>query len=202
MYQREKTMNALHRHAHHGIIALSMIFLLLLAACGTPSQADASTSNQTTATSTSLETVDWANFTYSTNCYQNTQPFHVEHGKAVNNFVHFSVSRPDYGDLTGDGQLEAIVPYQCSAADSMGAHVFIYSGNAAHPRLLGDLPPNNTKGVIANVTSISINNGVLHLAGDGYSVSAPHCCPDLLIKTDYRWNGKAFVAELFQVTPR
>jgi len=96
--------------------------------------------------------------------------------------------------LTGDGQPEAVVPYQCSAADSIGVHVFVYTGNASHVRLLGDLPPTNAEGAFDNVTGITISNHELHLEGYGYSSHAAHCCPDLFIKTSYRWDGKAFVA--------
>jgi hypothetical protein len=72
-------------------------------------------------------------------------------------------------------------------------HVFVYTGNASHVRLLGDLPPANAEGAFDNVTGITISNQELHLEGDGYSSHAPHCCPDLFIKTSYQWNGKAFV---------
>lgn len=181
------------------MIMLSAILLLALVACGTPSQAQGASASSQLASSTptsSLKSINWSNFTYFSNCYGNTQPFRTQNGQAVNNAIHFFVYTPKYGDLTGDAQPEAVVPYQCSAADSMGVHVFIYSGTAAHPRLLGDLPPASSQGtrsIIANVTAITISNEVLHLEGDGYSSSAPHCCPDLFIKMDYKWNGRMFV---------
>ncbi len=192
-------------HIRYGIIALSgvLALLLLLAACGVPSQTQETSAAVASPTpSSSLKSVDWPNFTYFTNCYENTQPFHAQHGQATNNYVHFYVYTPKYGDLTGDGQPEAVVPYQCSAADAMGVHVFVYTGTAAHPRLLGDLPLKDSQNAIANVTTITISNEELHLEGDGYSSSAPHCCPDLYIKTDYKWNGKTFVIIQSHVSPR
>jgi hypothetical protein len=141
----------------------------------------------------SLATVDWANFTYTSSCYGNTQPFHVTNGQAVNNGVHLEVFSPKYGDLTGSGQLEAVILYQCSAADAMGRHVFVYTGSAKQPVLIGNLPPAGAANAIADITAMAIDHKTLHLEGRGYSSSAPHCCPDLFIKTDYTWNGSAFV---------
>jgi hypothetical protein len=186
---------------HHAMIALSGALLLFVVACGTSSPARGA-SVSASSQAASLATVDWANFTYFTTCYQNTRPFHAQHSQAVNDHIHFYVYKPEYGDLTGDAQPEAVVPYQCSAADAMGVHLFIYGGTAAHPRLLGDLPPQNARGVIDNVTKITISNKELLLEGDGYSPSAPHCCPDLFIKTGYRWNGTTFLAVQSQVEKR
>jgi len=140
-----------------------------------------------------LTSVDWANFTYFSSCYQNTEPFHTKNGRAVNGYVHFYVYTPKFGDLTGDGEVEAVVPYQCTAADATGVRVFVYTGDAAHVRLIGDLPQPDARGAIDNVTKITVSNQTLHLAGDGYSPGTPRCCPDLFIKTNYQWNGKAFV---------
>jgi len=112
---------------------------------------------------------------------------------AVNNGIHFTVYPPYYGDLTGDAMPEAIIPYQCSGADTGGKHVLIYSGTATHPVLLADLPEVHAGNTIDNVMKISIGQGELQLAGIGYSAGTPRCCPDLSIQNSYRWNGRKFV---------
>ena len=142
---------------------------------------------------TSLMKVDWANFTYSSSCYGNKQPFHTQKGVAVNDGVHFNVYSPTYGNLTGKGQIDAVVPYQCSAADASGVRAFVYSGTTDHPVLIGDLPLPDPRGSIEDITKITISNQQLQLEGRGYSLGAPHCCPDLFIKTSYKWQGKNFV---------
>ncbi len=179
---------------HCSLIALYGVLLIFVVGCGNVSQSN-SYNGRSSSSNAPLTAVDWANFTYFSSCYENTHPFHTKNGIAVNDGVHFRVFLPPkYGDLTGDGQPEAVVPYQCSAADSIGVHVFVYTGNASHVRLLGNLPPPNAEGAFDNVTGITISNQELHLEGYGYSPNAAHCCPDLFIKTSYRWNGKAFVA--------
>jgi hypothetical protein len=182
------------------LIALYGVLLIFVMGCSAVSQpthsnTSSSPSNESSSPSNApLTAVDWANFTYFSSCYGNTQPFHTKNGTAVNDHVHFRVFLPPkYGDLTGSGQPEAVVPYQCTAADFRGVHVFVYTGNASHVRLIGDLPPPHAEGAFDNVTGITISNRELHLQGDGYSSHAAHCCPDLFIKASYRWNGKEFV---------
>jgi hypothetical protein len=186
----------------HYTVAIFVLLLFLLCSCsGTslPAQTPTATSvNQasipaSSASSASLEHVNWMNYTYNSSCYGNTQPFHVRHGVAVNNGVHFMVYQPYYGDLTGDAKAEAIIPYQCSAADTSGKHVFVYSGTATHPVRLADLPGAHASNTLDNVMKVSIERGALYLAGVGYSAGAPRCCPDLAIENSYRWTGSTFV---------
>lgn len=70
------------------------------------------------------------------------------------------------------------------------------------PRLISDLPFSDSWGTIEYVTGIAIRNEILYLEGDGYSTTAPHCCPDLFIKNSYQWNGSVFVIVHSQVTKR
>jgi len=176
------------------------IIIAFLAGCGTAGQPTQTKNSHTqtgqaisNATATPLTSVDWANFAYVSSCYGNTQIFHTKNGQATNDHIHFNVYPPTYGNLTGNKQPDAVVPYQCSAADASGVHAFVYSGTAEHPILIGNLPLPDPRGAIENITKITISNGVLQLEGTGYSANAPHCCPDLSIKTSYKWQGKSFV---------
>jgi hypothetical protein len=175
------------------------IIIAFLAGCGPAGQTTQTKSSSTPAeqvnsntTATPLTAVNWANFAYFSSCYGNTQTFHTKNGQATNDHIHFSVYPPTFGNLTGNKQPDAVIPYQCSAADSMGVHAFVYSGTAEHPILVGNLPLPDPKGTIGNITKITISNGILQLEGTGYSANAPHCCPDLFIKTSYKWQGKSF----------
>lgn len=151
-----------------------------------------------------LTKVDWANLTYFSPCYENTRPFYTRNGSANNNGVHFSIDRPTYGDLMGDQQPEAVIPYQCSAADAGDKRVFVYTGDATHIRLIGDLPPlsDTARTNIAYVTKVTIRHQELSLEGDGYSPQAARCCPDLFIKTSYRWNGNTFTITQYSAAKR
>src|SRR5690349_13097271 len=106
-------------------VLLCGIIIAFLVGCGTAgqttqtTQANSSSHAQTgqatsKATSTPLTSVDWANFSYFSSCYGNTQTFHTKNGQATNNHIHFTVYPPTYGNLTGNKQPDAVVPYQCS----------------------------------------------------------------------------------------
>jgi len=148
-----------------------------------------------------LTKVDWKNFTYISSCYSDKpRPFKVVNGVGVVDGVHLEVYQPVFGDLTGDGQPEAAIPYSCTAADFGGVRVFVYTGDARKPVLLGELPlpPPDTN---YSVDIVTIDHGMIQLVGRGYSASAPHCCPDLHVNNLYRWNGSRFVLVRSNVTP-
>lgn len=142
-----------------------------------------------------LSAVDWRNFAYPTSCSPHARPVTVTNGQGRVEGFFFQIYPPVYGDLTGDGRPEAVVPYSCTGADFGGARVFVFTGSAAHPKLLGTLPPHpGASGHISSVEAVSIRQGMLQISGIGYSATAAHCCPDLTITTRYRWNGHEFVA--------
>ncbi len=194
---------------------ISKLFLLLLVGSAIVACASASPSASTTpyspaqAVPTStvikaapLTAVDWRNFIYTSSCYSDKpQQFVVRNGEGVVDGIHLQVYNPVYGDLTGVGQPAAAIPYSCSAADFGGVSVFVYTGNASKPVLLGDLslmsPGSNNGGTVDTVT---IDHGIIQLNGKGYTPTAPHCCPDLHIKTSYRWNGSRFVVVSSEVS--
>jgi hypothetical protein len=148
--------------------------------------------------SISLTAVDWSNYDYNNidNVIDNVNQIKVRDGHAYIGYF-FVVGRPVFGDLTGDGQPEAVIPYFWVGASASPTHVLVYSGNALHPVLLGKIPSQykyNDNDLVASlsVRSVSISNGELHLAGYGWTPTAPRYCPDLDIEVSYRWNGSQF----------
>lgn len=151
-----------------------------------------------------LSAVDWRNFTYPTSCSTHAKPVTLKNGQGrVEGFL-FQIYPPMFGDLTGDGRAEAVVPYSCTGADFGGAHVFVFTGTAAHPLLLAKLPSPVSGNVNAldSVESVRIQRGLLRLSGRGYTATAAHCCPDLTITITYRWNDRTFVVANSTTTPR
>jgi len=145
--------------------------------------------------SSSLMSVDWANFTYSSSCYGIRQTYHVHNGTAMVNNIFFQVEKPVFGDLTGDGQPEAVIPYSCTGADFGGESVFVYTGDATNPMLIGDLPTSDqlANNNLGSVEKVTINNSELILSGKAYGLGDAQCCPSLQYTVTYRWNGSAFV---------
>ncbi|HEY7801354.1 MAG TPA: hypothetical protein VIE40_01650 [Dehalococcoidia bacterium] len=90
-----------------------------------------------------------------------------------------------YGDLTGDGIEEAVVPI--SSGGTMGDIAYVVltpsgSGVAAVPMAKGD----TTSGGVA----VSIDGGRLIDTRPQYGPNDPNCCPTLLRKTTYAWDGQ------------
>jgi hypothetical protein len=205
----EPQMNRKHLSFIFMFASLFLIGWVIVACAGStpPTLNSASSSPQAATTNimtqpAPLTAVDWKNFTYTSSCYSDKpQQFVVRNGEGVVDGIHLQVYTPVYGDLTGDRQPEAAIPYSCSAADFAGVRVFVYTGNASKPLLLGDLglmsPDSNNGGTVDTVT---ISNEIIQLVGKGYTPDAPHCCPDLHIKTSYRWNGSHFVIVSNDVT--
>jgi hypothetical protein len=111
---------------------------------------------------------------------------------------------PVYGDLTGDGKPEAVLSYGCAGANYFGTRVWVFTGTASSLQLIGDLPDasaNSAQGTVGSISKVTISSGVLTFTGEGYSPSAPHCCPDLVVTLVYRWTGTAFSLVSEQMTP-
>ena len=170
-----------------------LLFLGLLVGCGEFVQTGSAVS--ASAKTGTLMDVDWANFTYTATCYGQTLQFQTQDGVTQKNGIHLQVDKPVFGDITGDGKDEAVIPYACAAADFGGVRAFVYSGDAANPTLLGNLPqPSRSKGEAwGSIDTIRIDGGKIYVSGKGYSAAAPRCCPDLQIEMRYRWDGKQFV---------
>lgn len=158
------------------------------------------------AAATPLTSVNWKNFSYTSSCFSSSPlRFVARNGLAVTNHIHFQVYTPLYGDLTGNGQLAAIVPYSCTAADFGGVHLYVYAGTASKPKLLGQIPAPGAPyaGSINSVTAVTLpitlmgnvgESPLLQVTGIGYSANAPHTCPDLLITSRFQIHAGALKA--------
>jgi hypothetical protein len=176
-------------------LVVGFLILSFLAACGSPMSSMATPQGlfaPTSTASSSLEHVDWSNFTYTFTCYSDHPiTVKVKNGSAELNHVHYSVQKPVFGDLMGNGQKEAVIRFQCSAADVAPAQVFVYAGTAQHPHLLATLPTEDRPWF--SVQQVRIPNRTLKLSGYGYKLQDPLCCPSLWTTRIYRWNGSRFV---------
>lgn len=196
----------MHRISIYLSLLIYLMLFPLLAACdqlfsGVPYQHILQ--EPTAIPAASLENVDWSNFTYTFTCYT-AQPVTItlHNGSAQRNGITYSVLKPVFGDLTGNGQPEAVLIFQCTAADAAPARVFVYAGTARHPTLLAVLPPDDHTHF--GVRAASISQGILQLTGDGYTRRDPHCCPSLKVVTRYKWADTHFDvldAEASPLTP-
>ncbi|MFI9590149.1 hypothetical protein [Nonomuraea sp. NPDC052265] len=95
------------------------------------------------------------------------------------------------GDLTRDGRPETVVVSSCPSPTSGNPMIaFVYDGASRRsaPRLIGELGKNR----YFKSQNVTVQQGQVQLSGKVVSDRAPRCCPDLLVRQTYKWNGKAF----------
>ena len=147
----------------------------------------------------SIRSVDFKNFTYPACVGTKTGPLSKAKRASLRNGelevgdlgkneepVNVSVSNVTYGDLTGDGQEEAIVSltYLFYPHGSAGC-TFIYTPGRIRPRLLWQ------EG-FERLRRVAIENRGLTFEDYLFSPSDAYCCPKKYLRTFYRWNGKRF----------
>lgn len=125
----------------------------------------------------------------------------LEHSAPVQQLIkdtggQFVPSQVLYGDLTGDGVEEAVVPI--SSGGTMGDIAYVVltpsgDGVAVLPLEKGD--------TVAGGVAVDIVDGKLVDTRPEYGPTDPECCPSMLHKTTYSWNGTKFVIASSQSIP-
>ncbi len=95
-----------------------------------------------------------------------------------------------YADLTEDGSDEAIVPI--SSGGTMGDVAFLVLTPAGEgtATLLKELPLSQEGGL-----SVAVDDGRLVMTQALYGPEDPNCCPSVLRKTTYVWNGTSLAVQ-------
>ena len=204
--------------------AVYLLCFLALIGCGastvvvtTPATSTPAPTSAPAATATpaaaNLTTVDWANFTYHNSCIFSpaTTPspamVTVHNGEyPFPNNDKYVVYTPIYGDITGDGQPEVVIPNDCIGGQPRGKEFDVYTGTAASPQYMGHLPlPTDPQPDISIGDPSKVSFGGSHtliLGGAGYSsASIPVCCPDLSITDTFTWQSNHFVLTNQKHTP-
>jgi hypothetical protein len=120
-----------------------------------------------------LTDVDWAALRYPLDC--------AGLGAAVQRVV--------LGDVTGDGEAEAVTWVRCAAgAGNPPSALFAYrAGAGGAPELMGTLLEPREEVLL---TQVSVEAGEVVAAGTGYSSpQVPRCCPDRTFRASWRWDG-------------
>ncbi len=96
-----------------------------------------------------------------------------------------------YADLTGDGREEAIVPVGSGGTlGNVAYQVFTLRGGAPAAILTTTRDQTTPGGMIMNV-----EDGRLVRTTGKYGPEDPRCCPSVLVKTRYRWDGSSLQVE-------
>jgi len=99
-----------------------------------------------------------------------------------------AVKAAQFADLTGDGQDEALVSVASGGTFGTLAY-FVVTLHDGWPDIIGQAvaDPASRHGV-----HVELENGLIVETSGVYGPSDPNCCPSLLKKTHYFWDGRAF----------
>ncbi len=157
----------------------------------------------------SIRSIDFANFKYpgSTGLFPTaeyaTENFILSNGKSRETQKQYGMTLAGilYGDVTGDGNEEAMISLIVETDGSAGVnHVYIYALERGKPKFLwgfesGDRAWGGLKRVYAEVGDL-----VVELYGRGTQIegelgstdSKALCCPRSFTRTRYQWRGNRF----------
>lgn len=153
-----------------------------------------------TALGSSIRAADFSNFDYSSNCSSEYKGsgfkgvMRTTNGQwnpqAGTSGIVFSVGKPIYGDLIGDGHEEAIIPASCGYQTGNGWYeeVFIYGMRQSAVSLLSRLST-----VDWGTDSWRLTNDGVRLDGRdlliSYYAGGSHAQPAWVATARFRWNG-------------
>jgi hypothetical protein len=155
----------------------------------------------------SIREIDFRNFTYpgtiigGERCYTPETIFTLRDGKYGEQDDGVTLKNVSYGDLTGDGQMEAIVNFRMDTDGTLGANlVYIFTIENKKPEVLwvwesGDRAAGGLRRIYAERGRL-----VVETYGNGTSLSPDDitadntglCCPKHFTRTRYEWIDEDF----------
>lgn len=144
-----------------------------------------------------IRAVDFQNFTYHPYCLdQRPHNFPVRDGKYEykrgDNQFYFVAAKPEYGDVNGDGQDEAIIMTGCNTGGSgTFSEGFIYTMRNGKAVLLTNLAGGDRAD--GGFHRLSIQGGLVVVETYDHKDSSGACCPDFVDTQKYKWNGRRLV---------
>lgn len=150
---------------------------------------------------TDIHKIDFKNFTYMPSCAgEEPEKVTVAKGefsseKKVDDYVdrfYFSILSVEFGDLTGDKQVEAVVLSVCNTGGTgQFTEGFIYSMKAGRPALLSRVPGGDRAD--GGLRSLTVENGLLIVDANDASENSGACCAEFTLKFKYRLSGDKLI---------
>lgn len=159
--------------------------------------------------SSSIRNIDFTNFEFSGKTYGEYKTPYPEDRFALHNGKYgdwrygMTLEKTLYGDVTGDGEEEAILVFFQETDGSAGIHsVYIYSLEHQKPNLLWAFMTGDRSH--GGLRRVFVENGKLvtelfgketHIEGESATVgseASTMCCPKSYTRTRYQWRGNQF----------
>jgi len=151
------------------------------------------------AQSNSIRKIDFLNFTYSPACIGDDETIRARNGEysvgSANDpsadRIYFKIMDVVYGDLTGDGQEEAVVTTLCNTGGTgQFTDGIIFTMRGSRPTILGTLGMGDRAD--GGIDSVIIERGQLRVSR--YSTeSGGACCPEYIDTQAYRLSGNKLI---------
>lgn len=156
---------------------------------------------QSSAPSSSIRSVDFANFTYSwtADLGNPKKSFTLRKGefpptrneRGLIEGMGVSLERVEYGDVTGDGQEEAIVVLSILTGGSAVPHViYVYGRRSDQTNLLWSGSTDDRAD--GGLQKVYAENGQLVIERFSPVGKKGDCCPTRFTRTRYEWRGYRF----------
>jgi hypothetical protein len=115
-------------------------------------------------------------------------------GEADDGQYQYSIQEPTYGDINKDSIEDMVVRIAVSMAQSnfIANELHAFLNVAGKPKWIGSINIDNQL-----IEAISISNGTIDVASKFHGSNDPYCCPTLLKKTSYAFNGKGFNENIY-----
>ena len=98
------------------------------------------------------------------------------------------------GDLTGDGVSDGLMVVECTyGGNGVVFNIFVYRSDR---RLLGRIPVEryvHTDSYAPQYPKAKIINGTIRTTVHSWDADDAHCCPSIVTRLRFRWNGSRFV---------
>lgn len=151
------------------------------------------------AQSNSIRKIDFLNFTYSPACIGGDEKIRARNGEySVGSAddpsadrIYFKIMDVVYGDLTGDGQEEAVVTTLCNTGGTgQFTDGIIFTLRGGRPVSLGTLGMGDRAD--GGIDSVAIERGQLRVSRYG-TVTGGACCPEYIETQAYRLSGNKLI---------
>jgi hypothetical protein len=143
-----------------------------------------------------IRKVDFKNFTYNVDVFETKEKLRVKNGEYFrdkgDDKLFFSVNVEGYGDLNGDGNEEAvIVTLMNTGGTGNFTNGMIYTMKDGKPVVLTQFEGGDR--AYGGIASAKIEDGILIVERNDPGEDGGNCCPQFIITTRYKWNGKKLV---------
>jgi hypothetical protein len=146
-----------------------------------------------------IRKVDFKNFTYEPYCAgEETEKVTVKNGEysretkeeGYTDRFYFEARDISYGDVDGDNKEDAIILSNCNTGGTgQFTEGFVYTVKTGKPTLLTRIEGGDR--AYGGLRSAKMENGLLVVERNGEGESGGACCPEFVVTTKYKWDGKA-----------